>query len=57
MKEHDERVAEATKEYAKIFGGLKKLLSQPKKKQEQLASEIEAARARTDERFVKNWMS
>ena len=50
MKEHDEKVAAATKEYAKVFGVLKKLLSQPKKKQAQLTSEIEVARAGTSKR-------
>lgn len=50
MKKHDEKVAAATKEYAKVFGALKKLLSQPKKKQEQLVSEIAVARSRTSKR-------
>ena len=48
MKEYNARVAAATKEYGKDSGVLKKLLSQPKKKQEKLASEIEAARARAN---------
>lgn len=53
VQAHEKKVAEAIKDYDKVFGKLKKLLSLPKKQQEARQKEIEAARAETQKHRKK----
>ena len=54
VQTHEKKVAEAIKEYDKVFKKQKKLLSLPKKQQKARQKEIEAARGKLGS-TAKNW--